>query len=78
MNSSALKLFEGAGLRYKAPVASKTYICEFCFGRDLIRRELGYSMHIFLLNIPRLEFAALIPKGITSPFACWVATSTKN
>ena len=38
-------------------------ICEFCFGRDLIRRELGYSMHVFLLNIPRLEFAALIPKG---------------
>jgi flavin-dependent dehydrogenase len=63
VNSSALKLFESAGLRYKAPVVSKTYICEFCFGRDLIRRELGYSMHVFLLNIPRLEFAALIPKG---------------
>jgi flavin-dependent dehydrogenase len=63
VNSSALKLFEGAGVRYKSPVVSKTYICEFCFGRDLIRRELGYSMHVFLLNIPRLEFAALIPKG---------------
>ncbi len=63
VNSSALKLFEGAGLRYKAPAVSKTYICEFCFSRDLIRRELGYSMHVFLLNIPRLEFAALIPKG---------------
>ena len=42
---------------------SKTYICEFCLGRDLIRRELGYSTHVFLLNIPRLEFAALVLKG---------------
>jgi flavin-dependent dehydrogenase len=63
VNSSALKLFETGGLGYKAPVVSKTYISEFCFSRDLIRRELGYSMHVFLLNIPRLDFAALIPKG---------------
>jgi flavin-dependent dehydrogenase len=63
VNSSALKLFEEAGQRYRAPAVSKTYVCEFCFGRDLIRRELGYSMHVFLLNIPQLEFAALIPKG---------------
>lgn len=63
VNSAALKLFEDAGVRYKPPAVSKTYICEFCFGRDLIRRELGHSMHVFLLNIPRLEFAALIPKG---------------
>jgi flavin-dependent dehydrogenase len=63
VNSSALKLFESAGIRYEAPVVSKTYICEFCFGRDMIRRELGYSMHVFLLDLPRVEFAALIPKG---------------
>jgi flavin-dependent dehydrogenase len=63
VNSSALKLFESAGVHYKAPAVSKTYICEFCFGRDLIRRELGYSMHVFLLDLPRVEFAALIPKG---------------
>jgi flavin-dependent dehydrogenase len=63
VNSSALKLFEDSGINYRPPEVSKTYICEFCFGRDLIRREMGYSMHVFLLNIPRLEFAALIPKG---------------
>ncbi len=63
INSSALRLFESAGIPYRAPIASKTYICEFCFGRDMIRRELGNSMHVFLLNIPRLDFAALIPKG---------------
>jgi flavin-dependent dehydrogenase len=63
VNSPALKLFENTGVPYRPPAISKTYICEFCFGRDLIRREMGYSMHVFLLNIPRLEFAALIPKG---------------
>lgn len=63
VNSSSLKVFENAGTRYKAPAVSKTYICEFCFGRDMIRRELGCSMHVFLLDLPRVEFAALIPKG---------------
>jgi flavin-dependent dehydrogenase len=63
INSSALKMFEAAGIAYKAPPATKTYICEFCFGRKTITRELGTSMHVFLLNLPRLEFAALVPKG---------------
>lgn len=63
VNSSALKLFEAAGISYGAPETSKTYITEFLFGRDNVRWQFGYSMHVFLLNIPRLEFAALIPKG---------------
>lgn len=62
VNSSLLKLFEAAGLDYKAPRSTKTHICEFCLGRDMIRRDLGSSMHVFLLNLPRLDFAALIPK----------------
>jgi len=32
-------------------------------GEEEISRFLGSSMHVFLLNIPRLEFAAIIPKG---------------
>lgn len=63
VNSTALKLFEAASVAYRAPRSTKTYISEFCFGRDLINREFGYTMHVFLLDIPRLEFAALIPKG---------------
>lgn len=63
VNSSALKMFEAAGIAYKSPPVSKTYICEMCLGRPMISRELGSSMHVFLLNLPRLEFAALVPKG---------------
>ncbi len=63
INSPALKLFENAGLAFKPPGTTKTYITEFLIGRETIKRCLGSSIHIFLLNLPRLEFACLIPKG---------------
>jgi flavin-dependent dehydrogenase len=63
VNSSAMKLFAGLGLGYAPPKVSKTYISEFFLGEELIGSYLGNSMHVFLLNLPRLEFAALIPKG---------------
>jgi flavin-dependent dehydrogenase len=49
--------------QFKKPDCTKTFICEFRLGQDAIRKFLGPSMHVFLLDIPRLEFAALIPKG---------------
>ncbi|MDP3983778.1 MAG: hypothetical protein Q8Q52_02075 [Acidimicrobiia bacterium] len=45
------------------PAVSRTFICEFNAGRETIQDVLGDSMHVFLLDIPGLEFAALIPKG---------------
>lgn len=63
VNSAALKLFEEMGLPYQPPRSTKTYICEFFLGRDVIQEHLGSSMHVFLLDLPNLEFAALIPKG---------------
>ncbi|MBI5397221.1 MAG: cyclic nucleotide-binding domain-containing protein [Verrucomicrobia bacterium] len=63
LNPAALKLFEGLDFGYEAPQMAKTAICEFLLGRELIRQHFGNSMHTFLLNIPHLEFAALIPKG---------------
>jgi len=47
----------------RLPKKTKTYICEFRLGRDVVERCLGPSMHVFVLDLPRLEFAALIPKG---------------
>jgi flavin-dependent dehydrogenase len=49
--------------KFRRPQRTKTFICEFKLGREVIRETLGPSMHVFLLDIPRLEFAALIPKG---------------
>jgi len=46
-----------------APEVSRTFISEFRAGSERIQELLGDSMHVFLLNLPKLEFAALIPKG---------------
>ncbi len=63
VNTSALKLFKGLEFGYQPPQTTKTFICEFFLGPEMIQKYFGNSMHVFLLNIPRLEFAALIPKG---------------
>ena len=63
VNTSILKTFEGLGIGYRRPTLTKTLIREYHLGAETIRSSLGSSMHVFLLSIPRLEFAALIPKG---------------
>jgi flavin-dependent dehydrogenase len=63
INSPALKLFEDIGIGFRKPRAARTWIAEILLGRDAVQKHLGNSMHVFLLDIPRLEFAAIIPKG---------------
>lgn len=63
VNSSIIKLFEDDNLGYQPPATTRTFICEYNLGEKALDGFLGHSMHTFLLNIPRLEFAALIPKG---------------
>ena len=59
----SLELFQNTDFGYQPPHITKTFICEFSLGAEKIRHYFGNSMHVFLLNIPRLDFAALIPKG---------------
>ena len=63
VNTSLLKSLEGLGIGYVRPKITKTLIREYFLGAEEIERSLGTSMHVFLLNLPRLEFAAVIPKG---------------
>jgi flavin-dependent dehydrogenase len=63
VNSPTLDLFESLGLGYRQPTTTRTLIREYHLGQDVIEGTLGPSMHVFLLNIPRLQFAAIIPKG---------------
>ncbi len=63
INSAITKLFGKFDIGYKPPEGTKTYISEYYMGSDKIEEILGDSMHVFLLDIPRLEFAAIIPKG---------------
>jgi flavin-dependent dehydrogenase len=63
VNSTTLKLFEHTPSGYEPPETTKTFIREFRLGRERLREHLGNAMHVFLLDIPGLEFAAVIPKG---------------
>jgi flavin-dependent dehydrogenase len=63
INSNLGHSIEGLPGGFRSPVAAKTFICEFYLGADLIEQYLGSSMHVFLLDLPKLKFAALIPKG---------------
>ena len=61
VNGTAPRILEGAGAA--VPRTIKTAIREYFVGRAAIRPILGDSMHVFLLDMPRLDLAALIPKG---------------
>ena len=50
-------------VNYKPPKTTKTHIREYFLGAEKIEELMGTSMHVFLLDLPRLEFAAIIPKG---------------
>jgi flavin-dependent dehydrogenase len=63
VNSAALRRLPQLGIGYEPPRTTRAFISEFYLGQDVIGQYLGSSMHVFLLNIPRLEFAAIIPKG---------------
>jgi flavin-dependent dehydrogenase len=63
VNSATLKLFQDLDVQYDPPGTTKTFICEYALGKQKIEEYLGSSMHTYLLKIPRLEFAAMIPKG---------------
>ncbi len=63
VNSNFVGLLAQAGVEMGPLETMRTYICEFRSDAETIQRVLGDSMHVFLLDIPRLEFAALIPKG---------------
>lgn len=63
VNSSAWPLFEKLGLRSKPPRTAKTYVTELRMGQQKVSRYFGNAMHLFLLDIPKLDCAAMIPKG---------------
>jgi len=63
VNTPSLAMFENLAFGYKKPGTKKTSNREFELGGDYISSSLGNSMHAFLVNLPQLDFAAIIPKG---------------
>jgi flavin-dependent dehydrogenase len=63
LNKKTMGLFEGICPAYKPPKVTRTYISEFFMKPADIEKNLGDSMHVFLLDIPKVTFGALVPKG---------------
>lgn len=63
VNTAALKLFETAATQYTPPKTTKSAIREYFLGKEIIERYFGNSLHVFLLDIPGLDFAMMVPKG---------------
>jgi flavin-dependent dehydrogenase len=63
VNSPIGELFEKLDFGYRRPKGRKTYNCELELGADFVGSKLGSAMHAFLLNLPNMDFGALVPKG---------------
>ena len=63
VNGGGMKLFENWDFGYQPPKTVKAFVGEYRIGRENVERYIGGAMNVFLLNIPGLKFAALIPKG---------------
>lgn len=62
VNTGAVKLFENLGFDFHPPPVTRGFLSEIHLGVEAVQKYLGNSMHIFLLDIPGLKFAAVIPK----------------
>lgn len=63
VNSTAAKIFEDIGFGYSMPETVTTAIAELEFGEDVVSEYFGNSIQLFLLPVPGMKFAAMIPKG---------------
>lgn len=63
VNSNFIRMLQGLPQPLVPPKTTRAYVCEYRSTENEITRILGNGVHVFLLTIPRLEFAALIPKG---------------
>lgn len=62
VNTAIGPLLGRVGLRASRPRVTRAHITELPIESEELSTRIGDAMYIFLLRIPRLEFAAIIPK----------------
>ena len=62
LTTKTLDLFKGICTSYSLPAMTRAYISEFMMKPADIEKSMGSSMNVFLLDLPRITFGALIPK----------------
>lgn len=63
VNSPAWRIFSDYDGGFEPPETAKAYVGELYVGKEWIDGTFGSSMHVFMLALPGLEFAGLLPKG---------------
>ena len=63
VNTAVLKLFRDLDFGYQPPRTTKLLVREYHLGEEQVSRFVGPVFHAFLLDIPGLDYGAIIPKG---------------
>lgn len=64
VNTNALRLFPPIETSFRPPKLAQTFVREYYLGQETIASILGQNaIHFFLLDLPGLDFAAIVPKG---------------
>jgi hypothetical protein len=63
VNTALLKLFRELDFGYQLPHTTKCFVREYYLGEEAVGRSVGTAFHAFLLNVPGLSYAAIVPKG---------------
>ena len=63
VNTAILKLFSEMDFGYQPPRTAKLAVREYFLGKEEVSDCLKSAFHAFLLDIPGLDYGAMIPKG---------------
>jgi len=63
VNTAILKLFRDLDFGYQPPRTTKLLVHEYHLGEAAVSKFVGPVFHAFLLDIPGLDYGAIIPKG---------------
>jgi hypothetical protein len=63
VNTALLKHFQDLDFGYKPPQTTKLLVREYYLGEKEVSKFIGPVFHGFLLDIPGLDYGAIIPKG---------------
>jgi flavin-dependent dehydrogenase len=63
VNTALLKQFRDMDFGYQPPQTTKLVVREYFLGEEVVSKYFGSAFHAFLLDIPGLDYGAIIPKG---------------
>jgi len=63
VNTAILKHFCDLDFGYQPPRTTKLLVRDYYLGEEVVSNNLGPVFHAFLLDIPGLDYGAIIPKG---------------